>query len=186
MHKIVFVQPLAPYQVMIRFSDGVEGQVDLSDLAGKGVFALWNDPAKFAQVSIDPSSHTLIWPGDIDLCPDTLYQDLTGQTIALSPVNQEGSRPQTARLELREPGVVYQAGDYAAPDAETAQRCNALAVREATISKIRQLPDSLVQEVSDFADFLLTRLDDGPAAETVTPAPRPQSKPAASRPAAPH
>jgi len=76
MHRIVAVQPLAQYRVWIRFSDGIEGEVDLSDLVGKGVFALWNDPAQFARVSIDPQSHTLTWPGGIDICPDTLYQDI--------------------------------------------------------------------------------------------------------------
>jgi len=76
MHRIVAVQPLAQYRVWVRFSDGVEGEVNLSELVGKGVFALWNDPAQFAKVSIDPQSHTLIWPGGIDICPDTLYQDI--------------------------------------------------------------------------------------------------------------
>ena len=76
MHRIVAVQPLAQYRVWIRFSDDIEGEVDLSDLVGKGVFALWNDPAQFAKVSIDPQSHTLMWPGGIDICPDTLYQDV--------------------------------------------------------------------------------------------------------------
>ena len=76
MHRIVAVQLLAQYRVKIRFSDGVEGEVNLSDLVGKGVFALWNDPAQFAKVTVDPQTHTLTWPGGIDICPDTLYQDV--------------------------------------------------------------------------------------------------------------
>lgn len=82
MHRIVAVQPLAQYRVRIRFSDGIEGEVDLSDLVGKGVFAPWNDPAKFAKVSIDPQTHTLTWPGGIDICPDTLYQDLMAMKVS--------------------------------------------------------------------------------------------------------
>ena len=61
----------------IRFSNGVEGEVDLSELVGKGVFTLWNDPEQFAKVFIDPESHTIAWFGGIDLCADTLYQDVT-------------------------------------------------------------------------------------------------------------
>ena len=76
MHRIVAVQPVAQYRVWIRFSDGMEGEVDLSDLVGKGVFALWHEPAQFARVSIDPQNHTLTWPGGIDICPDVLYQDI--------------------------------------------------------------------------------------------------------------
>ena len=83
MHQIVAVQPLDAYRVRIRFFDGVEGEVDLSDMVGKGVFAVWNDPEQFTKVFIDPESHTLAWPGGIDLCPDTLYQDVTAQKASL-------------------------------------------------------------------------------------------------------
>lgn len=76
MHRIIAVKSLAQYKVWVRFSDGIEGKVNLSDLVGKGVFALWNDPEQFARVLIDPQSHTLTWPGGIDICPDTLYQDV--------------------------------------------------------------------------------------------------------------
>jgi len=34
-----------------------------------------------------------------------------------------------------------------------------MTVHDVTIAKIQQLPESLVQEVSDFVDFLLTRHD---------------------------
>jgi hypothetical protein len=34
-----------------------------------------------------------------------------------------------------------------------------MTVHEATIAKIQQLPESLVHEVSDFVDFLLTKHD---------------------------
>lgn len=83
MYRVVAVEPLKAYRVRIRFSDGVEGEVDLSALVGKGVFAVWNDPEQFAKVFIDPESHTLAWPGGIDLCPDTLYQDVTAQKASL-------------------------------------------------------------------------------------------------------
>jgi hypothetical protein len=73
MHRIVEVKPLANYRVWIKFSDGVEGTVDLSELAGKGVFSAWNDVNFFNSVFIDPESHTIAWPERIDLCPDTLY-----------------------------------------------------------------------------------------------------------------
>lgn len=79
MHRIVAVRAIAPYRLKISFSDAVEGEVDLSNLAGKGVFAIWNDPAQFAKVSIDPQTHTVSWPGGIDLCPDGLYQDVIHQ-----------------------------------------------------------------------------------------------------------
>ena len=55
---------------------GVEGEVNLAHLVGKGVFAVWKDPAEFQKVFIDPESHTVAWPGEIDLCPESLYEDV--------------------------------------------------------------------------------------------------------------
>jgi hypothetical protein len=76
MHKIVNARPLPGYRLSLRFDDGVEGEVELTELVGEGVFASWNDPAEFEKVFIDPESHTVAWPGGIDLCPESLYQDV--------------------------------------------------------------------------------------------------------------
>ena len=81
MHRIVEVKPLQDFKVWLKFADGVEGIVDLSDVAGKGVFCVWNNPEIFNAVSINPENHTISWPGGIDLCPDTLYSEITGIDI---------------------------------------------------------------------------------------------------------
>lgn len=73
MKKIVSVKPIAPFQLWIRFEDGVEGAVDLSHLKGKGVFKAFDDPAFFESVTIDPSSRAIVWGGEIDLCADSLW-----------------------------------------------------------------------------------------------------------------
>ena len=72
------VKPLEGYRLWIKYSDGVEGVVDLSDLAGKGVFALWNDYGEFQKVHIGPSGE-IAWGEEIDLCPDALYLRITGK-----------------------------------------------------------------------------------------------------------
>jgi len=33
-----------------------------------------NDPAFFAQVTVDTESGTVVWPGGIDLAPEPLYE----------------------------------------------------------------------------------------------------------------
>lgn len=81
MRSIIEVKPLNGYKVWLKFSDGTEGEADLSHLAGKGVFSKWDDPAFFNSVRVDPESHTICWPEDIDLCPDVLYSKVTGKTI---------------------------------------------------------------------------------------------------------
>ena len=82
MHHVVEVEPREDYQIWIRFADGLEGDVDLSDLVGNGVFAAWNDPAEFRKVFIDPETHTVAWPGGIDLAPEALHEDLVAQRAA--------------------------------------------------------------------------------------------------------
>ena len=60
--------------------DGACGEVDLSDLAGRGVFAAWNDRAFFEAVRITPY-RAIAWGNDIDICADALYMRLTGKTV---------------------------------------------------------------------------------------------------------
>jgi len=81
MHHIKEVKPLPGFKVWVKFSDGVSGTVDLSNLTGKGVFSKWNDKEYFNLVYVDSESHTIAWPGGIDLCPDLLYAEITGKDI---------------------------------------------------------------------------------------------------------
>ena len=76
MPKPVEVKPLDSYRLGIKFSDGVEGIVDLSEFAGKGVFERWNDYCEFQKVHIGPDGE-IAWSDEIDLCPDALYLKVT-------------------------------------------------------------------------------------------------------------
>ena len=78
LHRIVELDARPEYRLWLRFEDGVEGEVDLSDLVGQGVFRAWTDPAVFRAVTIDAESGTVTWPQGVDLAPDALYQDLAG------------------------------------------------------------------------------------------------------------
>ena len=72
------VKPLENYRLYVKFSDGINGEVDLSDFAGKGVFALWNDYSNFLNVTIG-SSGELVWNNDVDLDGTGIYLKLTGK-----------------------------------------------------------------------------------------------------------
>jgi hypothetical protein len=78
LYQVEAVEAKPHYRLWVRFADGVEGEVDLSQLVGKGVFALWNDPKEFEKVYVDPESFTVAWPGGIDLAPDALYREIAG------------------------------------------------------------------------------------------------------------
>jgi hypothetical protein len=68
------VEPLGGYLLRLSFKDGLVGDVDLSDLAGKGVvFAPLADPEYFRQVRVDVEGGTIAWPNGADVAPESLY-----------------------------------------------------------------------------------------------------------------
>jgi len=79
MPRPIAVKPLANFRIWLRYDDGIEGEVDLSDLAGRGVFTAWADPAYLADVRVG-SGGGIEWGAEIDLCPDALYLQLTGKS----------------------------------------------------------------------------------------------------------
>jgi Protein of unknown function (DUF2442) len=81
MFRLVEARPLPRYRLFLRYDDGVEGEVDLSELVGRGVFSRLSDPREFEKVAIGPSGE-IQWNGQLDLCPDSLYMKITGQSPA--------------------------------------------------------------------------------------------------------
>ena len=79
MFKPIQVKALPDYRLWVKYADGVEGQVDLSHLAGKGVFSLWDDYRAFEQVYVGNSGE-IAWSDKIDICPDAVYMKITGKT----------------------------------------------------------------------------------------------------------
>ena len=80
MIRPIEVHPRVGYRIWLRYSDGVAGEIDLSHLAGKGVFKVWDEPGYFAKVHIS-SYRAIVWDGDLDLCADALYMELTGKSV---------------------------------------------------------------------------------------------------------
>jgi hypothetical protein len=79
MDRPIEVKALPNFRIWLRFDDGTEGEVYLSDLAGRGVFQAWNDPTFFSSVRL--ASHGAIeWGSDIDICADAMYLRLTGKS----------------------------------------------------------------------------------------------------------
>ena len=79
--KITDAKVVDRFRVFLRFDDGASGIVDLSRFAGRGVFQAWEQEGVFEQASISPAG-ALEWPGDLDLCPDSLYLQVVGKSAA--------------------------------------------------------------------------------------------------------
>lgn len=79
MFEPVEVKARSDYRLWIRYADGAEGEVDLSHLAGRGVFELWNDEQKWNDVRIAEDG-AIQWTEKVELCPDATYLRLTGKS----------------------------------------------------------------------------------------------------------
>ena len=74
--QLVDARPAKGYRVWLRFSDGTEGEVDLSDELWGDVFEPLKDPDTFRQLQVHPELKTLVWPSGADFAPEFLYEKL--------------------------------------------------------------------------------------------------------------
>ena len=78
MFTLIDVRAIPNYTLWLRYSDGVEGEVDLSEFAGRGVFTHWEDDDAFGEVHVGEHGQ-IAWNDEIEMCPDALYLRLTGK-----------------------------------------------------------------------------------------------------------
>lgn len=71
------VGPREGFRIWIKFRDCEQGEIDLSDVAGRGVFTAWDDRSYFERVHIS-EYRSIASDDELELCPDALYMELTG------------------------------------------------------------------------------------------------------------
>jgi hypothetical protein len=82
MPDVTKVTVLGGHRLRLEFADGVSGELDFASwLTFRGVFEPLKDPARFAEVRVDPDAGTIVWPTGADLCPEVLYSRVTGKSI---------------------------------------------------------------------------------------------------------
>lgn len=84
--RVKSVSYLDGYRLKLRFTNKTEGIIDFRQkIVGRGgVFKPLEDIAFFKQVVVDPISGTLIWPNEVDFCPDVLYQLATSKATSIA------------------------------------------------------------------------------------------------------
>ena len=85
MVRPIKVEALPGYRLRLSYSDGVEGEIDLSGDVGRGVFAPLADEAFFGKVYIGAYGQ-IAWSDDLDICPDSAYREVT-QKLAVVTVH---------------------------------------------------------------------------------------------------
>jgi len=87
------VEVLGGYRLRLIFDDGAIGEVDLeSRIAGRGgVFKALEDPTFFRLVAVHPELGTIVWPNDVDFCPDVLRHWATGAPLPTTGLDGEAA-----------------------------------------------------------------------------------------------
>jgi len=71
--RVKHVQPLENFRLRLTFANGEKRLFDVSPYLAYPAFKRLVNPAFFSLVFADHG--TVVWPDNIDLCPDTLYLD---------------------------------------------------------------------------------------------------------------
>ncbi len=81
--RVKHVRHLGQYRLELSFTDGTKGELDFkARVVGRGgVFAPLEAIDYFGEVKVDPEAGTIVWPNEVDFCPDVLYSLVTGQPI---------------------------------------------------------------------------------------------------------
>ena len=81
--RIAAARHIEAYRLELTFTNGEKAELDLADrIVGRGgVFAALENIDFFREVKVDPEIGTLVWPNEVDFCPDVLYSEATGKPL---------------------------------------------------------------------------------------------------------
>lgn len=81
--RIAEARHIEGYRLELTFTNGEKAELDFKDrIVGRGgVFAPLQDINFFKQVKVDSEIGTLVWPNEVDFCPDVLYSEATGTPL---------------------------------------------------------------------------------------------------------
>ncbi|MFQ5652401.1 MAG: DUF2442 domain-containing protein [bacterium] len=86
--RITTVRHIEKYRLELTFTTGEKAELDFeSRIVGRGgVFAPLEEVEFFKQVKLDPEIGTLVWPNEVDFCPDVLYSEATGKPLQVPEI----------------------------------------------------------------------------------------------------
>lgn len=82
-YNIIDVKYIEKYKLEITFENRKKGIIDLQNYMGKGgVFNAFSDIEYFKQFYVNKELGALCWPNNVDIAPETLYSEATGEVIS--------------------------------------------------------------------------------------------------------
>jgi hypothetical protein len=84
--KIESVKYISGFTLHVKFLDGVEGDIELSDLVDKGIFSVLQSQEYFAKAY--NTGYSIAWSDELEIDSDTIYMEISGKSLdALHPQN---------------------------------------------------------------------------------------------------
>jgi len=81
-YDVLEARHIEEYKLELLFANGKKGIIDLSGYQHKGgVFGRFSDTQYFKQFYVDKEIGTLCWPEGLDIAPETLYHEATGEPL---------------------------------------------------------------------------------------------------------
>jgi hypothetical protein len=63
---VIDFEQIGPYQLQVKFDDGVEQEIDFQPVLEGSMFGPLKDERLFSQVEVDLEVHMLVWPNGAD------------------------------------------------------------------------------------------------------------------------
>lgn len=89
--KLIKAEYRDDYRIWIKFTDSVEGEIDLASELWGEVFEPLKDRTLFKKLALDERLGTVVWPNGADFAPEFLYQKLRPDYM-LKPTQRCGMR----------------------------------------------------------------------------------------------
>lgn len=81
-YDVLEARHIEGYRLELTFENGRSGIIDLKDYTKKGgVFSRFADINYFRQFYVNKEIGTLCWPDGLDIAPETLYHEATGEPL---------------------------------------------------------------------------------------------------------
>ena len=77
--KITEVEYLSDYKLHVKFEDGVEGDIKLDDLVGKGIFRHLQNKELFSKAY--STGYAISWSEELEIDAYAIYFEITGKKM---------------------------------------------------------------------------------------------------------
>lgn len=96
-YDVIEARYIEGYKLEITFKNGKKGIVDFKDYSKLGgVFSRFSDLEYFRKFYINQEIGVLCWPDEVDIAPETLYSEATGEPLP-SWMNPQIDREETEK-----------------------------------------------------------------------------------------